>query len=368
MALIRILVADDSAVARRQIALMLSRDPELLVVGTAPTGRTAIEKVEQLKPDVLLLDLAMPDMNGLDVLTVVRKHSPHLPVLMFSALTERAGNLTLDALALGANDYLTKPSTLHGMSSLEQVQPQLVAKIKALYARGQLPTAAPRPSSPARTPTPLPPKPLRVTVLVIGASTGGPHMVAEVLATLPADFPVPVLVTQHMPPVFTHLFAERLNTLCPLRVQEARSGERVLPGQVWIAPGDHHLALVADGSGARLWTHQGPLENSCRPAVDVLFRSAAAVYGSGVLAVVMTGMGQDGMKGCQAVSDAGGQILVQEPETCVVGSMPRAVMQAGMAHWVVPLHGLGAEILRRVSRAPDLELQPRPGTAPSGAG
>jgi two-component system, chemotaxis family, protein-glutamate methylesterase/glutaminase len=193
-------------------------------------------------------------------------------------------------------------------------------------------------------------------VVVIGASTGGPNMLVDVISALPADFPVPVLIAQHMPPVFTKLFADRLDSLTPLRVREAVAGEQLRTGQIWIAPGDYHLALVREGPLVKLLTHRGPMENSCRPAVDVLFRSAAQAYGAGVLAVVMTGMGQDGTKGCQAVSQAGGRILVQDPDTCVVGSMPQAVLQAGLAHQVVPLKNLGAEIVRRVTRA--LSAQP----------
>jgi two-component system chemotaxis response regulator CheB len=176
------------------------------------------------------------------------------------------------------------------------------------------------------------------------------------MAALPADFPVPVVIVQHMPPVFTRLFAERLDSLSPLQVREAVAGEQLRAGQVWIAPGDYHLTLTRDGPLVKLLTHQGPMENSCRPAVDVLFRSAATVYGAGVLAVVMTGMGQDGLKGCQAVAQAGGRILVQDPDTCVVGSMPQAVLQAGLAHQVVKLKHLGLEIVRRVTRA----LSPQP--------
>jgi two-component system, chemotaxis family, protein-glutamate methylesterase/glutaminase len=192
--------------------------------------------------------------------------------------------------------------------------------------------------------------------VVVGASTGGPNMLAEVIAELPADFPVPVIITQHMPPVFTKLFAARLDSLSPLSIREAIAGEQIRAGQVWVAPGDYHLALNRDGPLVKLMTHRGPLENSCRPAVDVLFRSAASAYGAGVLAVVMTGMGQDGLKGCQAVSQAGGRIMIQDPETCVVGSMPQAVLNAGLAHQVVPLKKLGSEIIRRVTEA--LAIQP----------
>ncbi|SEU07155.1 protein-glutamate methylesterase/protein-glutamine glutaminase [Stigmatella erecta] len=351
---IRILVADDSAVARRQICQMLGTDPSLEVVAVAATGRITLEKVEEVRPDILVLDLAMPDMNGLEVLKVLRNKAPHLPVVMFSAMTERAGPFTLDALALGASDYVTKPSaSAPDGAPLELVQGQLISKIKILHARNLQAHGPVKRPRPIESPVPLA-KPSRVTAVVIGASTGGPNMLTEVLTSLPPSFPVPILIAQHMPPVFTRLFAERLDTLCRIRVQEARTGEVLRPGHVWIAPGDFHLGLIRDGAAVRLLTHQGPPENSCRPAADVLFRSAASILGSGVLAVVMTGMGQDGTKGSQEVHEAGGQILVQDPETCVVGGMPRAVMRSGIAHQVVPLKGLGSELLRRATRGSPL--------------
>ncbi len=356
MAPIRILVADGSAVARREISQMLGSDPELEVVAITPTGRIALEKAEQLHPDVAVLELSLEGMSGLEVLKELRRRFPRMPVLIFSALTESTGNLTMDALAHGASDYITKPTTAGGIPFLEQAREQLIAKIKELYSRIQPepPKAVPTrkrhelAKAPARQP--------RIGVVVIGASTGGPNMLADVITALPADFPAPVLIAQHMPPVFTKLFADRLDSLTPLRVREAVAGEQLRTGQIWIAPGDYHLALTREGPVVKLLTHRGPMENSCRPAVDVLFRSAASAYGAGVLAVVMTGMGQDGMRGCQAVSQAGGRIMVQDPETCVVGSMPQAVLQAGLAHQVVPLKNLGAEIVRRVTRA--LSAQP----------
>lgn len=350
MAPIRILVADGSAVARRELSQMLSSDEELEVVAIAPTGHIALEKAEQLRPEVMVLELALPDMKGLDVLKALRRQYPRLPVLIFSALTASTGNLTMDALAHGASDYITKPTTAGGVPFLEQAREQLIAKIKELHSRIQPepPKAVPLrkrhelAKGPARQP--------RIGVVVIGASTGGPNMLVEVLSAIPGDFPVPVLIAQHMPPGFTKLFAERLDTLSPLRIREAVSGEQLRAGQVWIAPGDYHLALTREGPLVKLLTHKGPLENSCRPAVDVLFRSAASAYGAGVLAVVMTGMGQDGTKGCQAVSQAGGRIIVQDPDTCIVGSMPQAVLQAGLAHQVVSLKNLGPEIVRRVQQ------------------
>jgi len=356
MAPIRILVADGSAVARRELSQMLGSCPELEVVAFASTGRQALEQVEQLHPEIMVLELLMPDMKGLEVLKALRRLAPRMPVLIFSALTESTGNLTLDALAQGASDYLTKPTTAGGIPIIEQARETLISKIKELHARIQ--PEAPKASSvrkrhelakgPARQP--------RIGVVVVGASTGGPNMLAEVISALPADFPVPVIITQHMPAGFTKLFADRLDTLSPLRIREAVSGEHLRSGHVWVAPGDYHLALTREGPVVKLLTHRGPLENSCRPAVDVLFRTAAQAYGAGVLAVVMTGMGQDGLKGCQAVSQAGGRIIIQDPDTCIVGSMPQAVLQAGLAHQVVHLKNLGPEIVRRVTRA--LSSQP----------
>jgi two-component system, chemotaxis family, protein-glutamate methylesterase/glutaminase len=349
MAPIRILVADSSAVARREISQMLREDPELDVVAIAPTGRIALETADKVHPDVVVLDLVMPDMDGLEVVKELRQRAPRQPVLIFSAATESTGSLTLDALVQGASDYITKPSS-GGIPFLEKAREQLISKIKALHARARPETRAFVSSRPTlQLAAPLV-RQARIGAVVIGASTGGPNMLAEVLSAFPGDFPVPVFITQHMPPVFTRLFAERLDALSQLQVREALAGEQARAGQVWVAPGDFHLALLREGALVKLVTHQGPPENRCRPAVDVLFRAAASVYGAGVLAVVMTGMGQDGLKGCQAVSQAGGQIVVQAPATCIVGSMPQAVLQAGLAHQVIPLKDLGAEIVRRVLR------------------
>ncbi|GMU10539.1 chemotaxis-specific protein-glutamate methyltransferase CheB [Corallococcus caeni] len=344
---IRVLVVDDAAVVRRQVSLLLDADPGLEVVATAPNGRIALAKVEQFQPDVVLLDLEMPELDGLETLKLLRQRAPDLPVVMFSALTERAGMLTLEALALGARDYVTKPTSAGGMNiTVEAVRDELVRKLKALNLRPSSATMLPFPVT--RAPQPRPLVPARVEAIVIGASTGGPGALVRVVSALPADLPVPVLVVQHMPPLFTRLLAERLQGVSPLRVREAVTGASVHAGQVWVAPGDFHLAVCRDATGVRLLTHQGPAENACRPAVDLLFRSAAEVYGAGVLAVVLTGMGQDGLRGCRKVSEAGGQVVVQDQASCVIGSMPGAVEQAGLADAVVPLDALALELVRRV--------------------
>ncbi|NOK34608.1 chemotaxis response regulator protein-glutamate methylesterase [Corallococcus exercitus] len=344
---IRVLVVDDAAVVRRQVSLLLGADPGLEVVATAPNGRIALAKVEQFQPDVVLLDLEMPELDGLATLKLLRQRDPDLPVVMFSALTERGGMLTLEALALGARDYVTKPTSAGGMNvTVEAVRDELVRKLKALNLRPPSATMVPFPVT--RAPQPRPQVPARVEAIVIGASTGGPGALVRVVSALPAELPVPVLIVQHMPPLFTRLLAERLQGVSPLTVREAVPGASVQAGSVWVAPGDFHLAVCRDATGVRLLTHQGPPENACRPAVDLLFRSAAEVYGAGVLAVVLTGMGQDGLRGCRKVSEAGGQVVVQDQASCVIGGMPGAVEQAGLADAVVPLDALALELVRRV--------------------
>ncbi len=344
---LRVLVVDDAAVVRRQVSMLLATAPGLEVVATAPNGRIALAKVEQLQPDVVLLDLEMPELDGLETLKLLRQRAPELPVVMFSALTERAGVLTLEALALGARDYVTKPTSAGGLNiTVEAVRDELVRKLKALQVRS--PSAAPAPTLVPRESPARPRTPARVEVIVLGASTGGPGALARVVAALPADLPVPMLIVQHMPPLFTRLLAERLQAVTSLTVREAVSGASVQAGEVWIAPGDFHLAVCRDATGVRLLTHQGPAENACRPAVDLLFRSAAEVYGAGVLAVVLTGMGQDGLRGCRRVSEAGGQVVVQDQASCVVGGMPGAVEQAGLADAVVSLDAVAPELARRV--------------------
>jgi two-component system chemotaxis response regulator CheB len=269
---------------------------------------------------------------------------------MFSTLTQRGGAATLDALALGADDYVTKPSADGGLAgSLQQVREQLLPKVKALAARAQRGRSLFLP--PPRTAPSLAPRP-RVNVVALGVSTGGPNALAALLPELPADLPVPVLIVQHMPALFTRLLADRLATKCALRVKEAEAGDAITPGRALLAPGDFHLTVARGPAGVQAQLSQGPPENSCRPAVDVLFRSVAAAYGPGALAVVMTGMGQDGLRGSECVREAGGRVLAQDEASSVVWGMPGFVTRAGLADRVLPLPELGQEIVRRVCRAP----------------
>ncbi len=361
MARISVLVVDDSVVIRRLVSDVLATDQAIEVRGTAPNGKVALAKIPLLNPDIVILDVEMPVMNGLETLVALRALYPKLPVIMFSTLTERGASATLDALERGASDYVAKPANMGSVvASMEAVRAQLIPKIKSLTSRG-LPVAdlaAPsgmgsavaRPTAPARGGLIVKGPAARVDIVVIGVSTGGPDAVTTLISAVPSTFPVPIVIVQHMPPVFTALFAKRLDTKSALTVSEARAGDRPEPGTVLIAPGDFHLRLQANRGGVVAALDQGTPENYCRPAVDVLFRSAPEAYGAGVLGVVLTGMGSDGARGAGRIVDAGGSVIVQDQATSVVWGMPGAVVAAGFAAEVLPLDAIGRAIQARVLR------------------
>lgn len=353
--MIRVLVVDDSALVRRLVSSALREAPDLEVVDVARDGVEAVEKVDELRPDAVVLDIEMPRLDGLGALDAIRERHRRLPVIMFSTLTERGASATLEALSRGASDYVTKPSNTGQVADgIAAVRDQLVPRIRALVGMRSL---TPSVGGTAGAPRVRPPQARRTArvpqVLLVGCSTGGPDALARLVPRLPADLGVPVLVVQHMPPVFTTMLAQRLDAAAALAVREARDGEPVRAGEVLIAPGDHHLRVVATAGTVRVALDQGPQENFCRPAVDVLFRSAAAVYGDRALATVLTGMGQDGLAGSEALVAAGGRVLVQDETTSVVWGMPGAVASAGLAEEVVPLERLAGRITAAI----------RPGTA-----
>ena len=355
MTRIRVLVVDDSVVIRKLVSDLLAEDPDIEVVGTAVNGRAGLTKIEQLRPDVVTMDIEMPEIDGIEAVRRLRASGSRIPVIMFSTLTERGAAATLDALAAGASDYVPKPANVGSVGrSMEQVREALIPRIKSL-----VPGRVARPGRPGQATTTTPPSPVRRPavrpagghrLLVIGSSTGGPEALSTLFSSLP-PLPVPVAVVQHMPPVFTRQFAARLDRRLDSDVVEAEHGQVLRPGAVYIAPGDFHLEVAADSRGLVANLTQAPPENYCRPAVDVLFRSAVEAAGASVLGVVLTGMGSDGARGARTIVEAGGSVIAQDQPTSVVWGMPGAVANAGLAERILPLAEIGPELVRRMARA-----------------
>ena len=364
---VRTLVVDDSVVVRRLVSEVIDSDPDLEVAGVAANGRIALAKLTALTPDVVVLDVEMPMMDGLETLRAIRQVEPDMPVIMFSSLTQQGASVTLDALAQGASDYVTKPANLKGLAEVKShVRSGLVAKVKALGASAAG-VSAPPSDEPAAAVTKRPRprrRPERVDIVAIGTSTGGPNALAELMPSFPADFPVPIVIVQHMPPVFTKSLAQRLTRLSAVDVHEGQEGDVLEPGAAWLAPGDYHMEVERERTAVRVRTGQGRPENNCRPAVDVLFRSVHRAYGPHALAVILTGMGKDGLRGAQGIAEAGGQVLTQDEATSVVWGMPGAVTRAELSDQVLPLGRIGSEILRRVKQHHPPEIHPRSSVFP----
>ncbi|HEY2040772.1 MAG TPA: chemotaxis-specific protein-glutamate methyltransferase CheB [Edaphobacter sp.] len=368
---LRILAADDSAVMRGILRTLFQRHAEykgnellrMELVAVSRDGVECLQDVTRLNPDVLILDLEMPRMNGLDVLDRLRHTRSRLPVIMCSSHTEMGARATLDALARGAADYVMKPTGQRDLeSALASLAEQLLPRIAAFgVERGRL-DLVPRSGSDGRNVV-ISPKSadqaagaqVSVEVLVIGVSTGGPTALEQLLPRIVADLPVPALIVQHMPKVFTSVLAERLDRCCQLRVAEAYHGARLQPGVIWIAPGDAHMEVASsaarfegDVRGGQVRLHyQEPLHH-CRPAVDYLFLSAARMYGSGALALVLTGMGSDGLEGARAIHARGGVVLAQNEASSAVWGMPGRVAESGIATAVLALDAMAREVNHRV--------------------
>jgi two-component system, chemotaxis family, protein-glutamate methylesterase/glutaminase len=338
--LIRTLVVDDSAFVRKVVKEMLCRSPLIDVVGAARDGAEALELVEELKPDVVTCDLLMPEMDGLAFVREQMKRRP-LPILILTA-TAQDGEKALEAMDAGAVDIVQKP-TARATSELLGIREELIRKVKAAAQAPperlhSIATLGPQPRISV-------PRAVRTQIVVIGISTGGPQALRYLLPQFPADFPVPIAIVLHMPVGYTEMFAQKLNELAQIKVKEAKQGDLFKPGIAFIAPAGRHLLLDRDAQGQVVAAISEMPITSHRPSVDVLFQSAAQCYGSGVLGVIMTGMGEDGKKGAAWIKAQGGTVLTEAEESCVIYGMPRAVVEAGLSDASAPLDQLAQKIV-----------------------
>jgi len=339
---VRVMLCDDSATARAVLARLLEAEPGIKVVHQAADGKQALAALAEARPDVVLLDLEMPVMDGMTALPLILKAAPQAAVIVASALSQRGAEITMQALRAGAADYVPKPRGAAGGAADPAFKAELVAKVKG-WARMHR-----RPAQPAARPAVPPPRALpgmqvRPRIVAIGCSTGGPQALASLVKKLP-EMGVPVTIVQHMPAGFTTMLADHLDRLGRLRCAEARDGETLAAGRIYLAPGDRHLLIEAQGQGFVARLSDAAPENFCRPAVDPMLRSLARACGPRLLAVILTGMGQDGLAGCRAVAAAGGQVLAQDEASSVVWGMPGAVAKAGLAQALLPPEQLADRI------------------------
>ena len=382
---VRVLVVDDSAVMRKIIASALQKEPSIEIAGFAANGLQAIEAIQTCNPDVVTLDIEMPEMDGLTALREIRKENKYLPIIMFSSLTHKGAQAAVMALTAGASDYVGKPANATGGidDAFKVLETELIPKIiglakrvKSRREREGLSVSSPKPTPSITSKPPVIPRPTTpvkpVTTLIaskiskatsgvlakpaeavcIGVSTGGPEALMQVFGAFNAPLSVPIFIVQHMPADFTALLAARLSATGVMTVKEAEEGEIAEPGVAYIAPGGLHMTISRPGTKTIIHLNTEPPENSCRPAVDVLFRTAAQVYGSSLLAVMLTGMGYDGLKGSQVIKEKGGQVIAQDEATSVIWGMPGAVVQAGLADGVLPIDKITDEIIFRTRKVP----------------
>ena len=370
---IRVMVVDDAVVARSLVARWVDSEPDMKVVATLRTGREAVDQVERADPDVVVLDIEMPDLDGISALPLLLKKKRDLVVVMASAITRRGAEVSLRALSLGAADYIPKPESTREAANSTEFRRELIEKIRNLGRRGKTRRQPPPVKTPApievrlpRSRVPAPPareaafakpeagpirlRPFSVAMpraLLIGSSTGGPQALTALIEKITAAIDrAPVLITQHMPPTFTTVLAEHLSRIGSRGAHEAEHGEPVLAGGIYVAPGGRHMRVVREGSATKIALGDDPPINFCKPSVDPMFSSGAAVWGSSALALVLTGMGTDGTRGAVDIVASGGSVIAQDEATSVVWGMPRSVAQAGLCSAVLPLTEIAPKILR----------------------
>ena len=351
---IRVLVVDDSAFMRKSISLMLESDPGIKVIATARDGKEAVDKIRELKPDLVTMDVEMPVMDGLSALRIIMKEMP-LPVIMISSLTSEGAQTTIDALNLGAVDFIPKELSYVSVS-IAKIKEDLIAKVKniagsrSVWARmnrvrsmtcGAKPALPTHTSQSARLVRP----PSNPRAVVVGISTGGPFALLQVIPKLPANYPLGILIVQHIPPHFTRSMAERLNGLSQVEVREAADGDKVQPGVVLIAPGGFHMMLAKNGTGVVVRISAEPSKSLYRPSADIMIASAVEAFNGPLLGLIMTGMGKDGLEGLKAVKKKNGYVVEQSEETCVVYGMQKASVEAGVADAVLPLEKIPSALV-----------------------
>jgi len=344
---IRVLVVDDSAFMRKAISMLLEEDSEIEVIGTARDGLEAIEKAKELKPDVMTLDVEMPRMDGITALKQIMSENP-LPVLMLSSMTVEGAQATMDALSAGAVDFIPKQISYVSMD-ISKVKQDLISKIKAIARRHPKLITRPAPARILKSKRPAPISSSNAQIVLIGISTGGPFSLQKVIPLLSEEFPLPIAIVQHMPPLFTKSLAERLDSLSLIEVCEAKDGMELTQGKAFIAPGGLHVRFRREGAKVFIVTSRSPEDTLHHPSVDVMFSSAYDIFGGKILAAVMTGMGKDGLEGAKLIKSAGGKILAQSEDTCVVYGMPKAIVDANLADAVVALDDMASTISSAVS-------------------
>jgi two-component system chemotaxis response regulator CheB len=346
---VKVLVVDDAAVFRQSVSSALTADPEIEVVGTAHNGKVALQKIQQLRPEVVTLDVEMPEMDGIETLKHIKTQFPDVGVIMFSIHTETGAQRTMEALALGAFDFVTKPSGQGSFAaSINKIKEELIPLIKEYKEKILRKSTGGRPTTTVSIQKPVSKVKVKKDIVAIGVSTGGPNALADFIPKFPERIGVPIVIVQHMPPIFTKQLADRLDSKSRLTVVEGKDNEPVKADHIYIAPGGYHMEVKVKGNERVISLNQGPTENSCRPAVDVLFRSVAAAYNKNAMGVILTGMGKDGYLGSKLMKEKGAYIIAQDQESCVVWGMPRFIVEGNLADEVASLSDMTDTILDNI--------------------